>query len=86
MSDDLIGQVKTLILEGLNLDELTPDDIEPDAPLFGDEGIGLDSVDALELVMEIERRFGFQLQDDASSRDVLASVRSIATWIESQRA
>ncbi len=83
--DDLIPQIKTLIIQGLNLEEVSPDDLEPDAPLFGDAGLGLDSVDALELVMELERQFGFQLQDDADSRKVLTSVRTIATWVAEQK-
>lgn len=86
MSNDLIPRIKTLILEGLHLDELSPADLDPDVPLFGDGGLGLDSVDALELVMELERQFGVQLQDDQASREVLRSVRSIAAWVEAQGA
>ncbi len=81
---DLIPRVQALIIEGLHLEEMSPADLHPDKPLFGEEGLGLDSVDALEIVMEIERRFGLLLPDDASSREVLRSVRSIAAWIEAQ--
>ena len=54
--EELIPKIKTLLIEGLNLDEITPADIDPDADLFGDDGLGLDSVDALEIVMEVERQ------------------------------
>ena len=83
--DKLIQSIKVLIIEGLNLEEITPDQIDPDADLFGDAGLGLDSVDALELVMEVERQFGVQIQDDEASRAILQSVRSLATYIESQK-
>lgn len=83
--DDLIGQIKTILIESLNLEEMRPDDIGVDDLLFGDAGLGLDSVDALELVMEVERNFGVQIQDDEGSREILKSVRTLATWIESQR-
>jgi acyl carrier protein len=55
--------------------------VEPDDHLFGDDGLGLDSVDALELVMEVERRFGVQIQDDEKSREVLKSVRTLAEFL-----
>ena len=79
--DALIPQIKTLLIEGLNLEEMSPDDIGPDDHLFGDAGLGLDSVDALELVMEVERRFGVQIQDDEKSREVLKSVRTLAAFL-----
>jgi acyl carrier protein len=79
--DALIPQIKVLLIEGLNLEEMSPDDIGPDDHLFGDDGLGLDSVDALELVMEVERRFGVQIQDDEKSREVLKSVRTLAEFL-----
>jgi len=83
--EELIAQIKTLLIEGLNLEELTPEEIGTDDLLFGDSGLGLDSVDALELVMEVERNFGVQIQDDAKSREILKSVRTLATWVQSQQ-
>ncbi|MEZ4317049.1 MAG: phosphopantetheine-binding protein [Myxococcota bacterium] len=83
--NDIIAQIKTLLIESLNLEEMTPDDIGEDDLLFGDSGLGLDSVDALELVMEIERNFGVQIQDDEGSRAILKSVRTLATYVEAQR-
>lgn len=80
--EELIPKIKTLLIEGLNLEELKPEDIDPDADLFGDDGLGLDSVDALEIVMEVERQFGVQIKDDEASRDILRSVRSLANHIQ----
>lgn len=84
--EELIPKIKTLLIEGLNLDEITPADIDPDADLFGDDGLGLDSVDALEIVMEIERQFGVQIKDDEASRAILRSVRSLAAHVHANSA
>lgn len=84
--DALIPQIKTLLIEGLNLEEMSPEDIGTDDLLFGDAGLGLDSVDALELVMEVERQFGVQIQDDEESREVLKSVRTLAAFVHAHRA
>ena len=73
-----------LIVEALNL-ELAPEDIAPDAPLFG-EGLGLDSIDALELALVISRSYGFELRSDtARDRQVFASLRSLAAFIDEMR-
>lgn len=79
--DALIERVKVVLIEGLNLEDLSPADIGDDDLLFGDGGLGLDSVDALELVMEVERQFGVQIQDEEGSRRVLRSVRTLAEHI-----
>lgn len=84
--DALIARVKNLLIESLNLEDLTPDDIGTDDVLFGEQGLGLDSVDALELVMEVERTFGVQIKDDEGSRAILRSVRSLAEHIRAQSA
>lgn len=75
--DDTVVRLAKVLVEGLQLQPLTPAEIDPDEPLFGGR-LDLDSVDALELVMEIERHFGVQLQDDAESRKILYSLRTIA--------
>ena len=56
--EELILKLKEQIIEALNLEDMTPDDIDSDAPLFGEEGIGLDSIDALELIVLIEKNYG----------------------------
>ncbi len=78
-------EVAELIIEALNLDDLTPQDIDPDAALFR-EGLGLDSIDALELAMAISRKYGFQLRsDDPNNSTIFSSLRALTAYIESQR-
>jgi acyl carrier protein len=74
-----------LIVAAVNLEDVRPADIDPEAPLFGD-GLGLDSIDALELALEISRRYGVQLRaDDEENRRIFSSLRALAAHIESQR-
>jgi acyl carrier protein len=77
----LNDKLKRLIIESLNLEGHTPDTIGDDTPLFG-EGLGLDSVDALELVLALEREYGFEIQPDQVDRAVFTSVNSLATFVE----
>lgn len=83
MSTDLKLQVKHAIVRSLRL-SIDPAEIADDIPLFG-EGLGLDSVDALELVLEIERTFGVAISDEELARRVLRSVDSIAGFVEASR-
>lgn len=78
--DELIEELKASIIEALNLEDLTPDDIDADAPLFG-EGLGLDSIDALELIVLMERNYGIRLKDAAAGRQVFQSVRVMAEYV-----
>lgn len=82
--EELIEQLKRQIIESLNLEEMTTDDIETDAPLFG-EGLGLDSIDALELIVLMEKQYGIKLTSPAESKDILKSVRSMADYISKNR-
>lgn len=76
--------LKQLIIETLQLEDLAPDDIDTDAPLFV-EGLGLDSIDALELGVAIRKKYGIQLAADPDeARTHFASVRALATLIASQ--
>lgn len=80
----LLPEVASLIVEALNL-EMGPDEIEPDAPLFG-EGLGLDSIDVLEIALVISKRYGFQLRsDDADNARIFSSLRALTMHIASQR-
>lgn len=84
MSDTLQREIAALIVDTLNLD-ISPDDIYPDEPLFR-EGLGLDSIDALELAMAISRTYGFQLRsDDDDNGKIFASLSSLTTHIEANR-
>lgn len=77
--------IATLIVSTLNL-ELRPEDIDPQAPLFN-EGLGLDSIDALELALEISQRYGFQIRsDDDNVGEIFRSLRALAGFIETKRA
>lgn len=78
-------EVAELILESLNLEDVTTSDIEPDAALFN-EGLGLDSIDALELAMAITHKYGFQLKsDDSNNARIFSSLRNLTNHIEAQR-
>jgi acyl carrier protein len=83
MTDALKPRVKEVIVKSLRL-SMPPGEIADDIPLFG-EGLGLDSIDALELVLEIERTFGVSIGDEHIGKRVLHSVNSIAEFIESRR-
>ncbi|SBT07786.1 Acyl carrier protein [Candidatus Accumulibacter aalborgensis] len=80
----MLPEVAQLIVAALNLD-LDPSEIEPDAPLFR-EGLGLDSIDVLEIALVISRRYGFQLRsDDEDNVRIFSSLRTLAAHIASQR-
>lgn len=82
--DELIEELKASIIEALNLEDLTPADIDADAPLFG-EGLGLDSIDALELIVLMERNYGIRLKDAAAGRQVFQSVRVMVEYVMAHR-
>ncbi|MDR1652377.1 MAG: phosphopantetheine-binding protein [Prevotellaceae bacterium] len=82
--DELIIKLKGQIIEVLNLEEVTPEDIDNDAPLFG-EGLGLDSIDALELIVLMEKNYGIKLRDPARGKEIFKSVRTLAEYIEQNR-
>ena len=78
------AELAALIVEALHL-EVAPEEIAPEAPLFG-EGLGLDSIDALELALAISRRYGFQLRsDDERNGRIFASLRALAAHIDRNR-
>lgn len=85
MSDTtaLKTRIKQAMIEELMLQE-TPEEIADDAPLFGPEGVGLDSVDALQLVVALEKNFGLKIADAEAAKGVLQSVDTIAAEIEKQ--
>ena len=75
-----------LLVESLNLDGVVAADIDPDAPLFG-AGLGLDSIDALELSLAISKRYGFQLRsDNDENRRIFASLRALSAHVEANKA
>lgn len=77
-------ELAELLVQALNL-EMAPADIDPTAPLYGD-ALGLDSIDILELALEVSQRYGFELRsDDENNRRIFASLRNLATHIEQHR-
>ena len=85
MNLQLIEELKRLIITSLNLEDVSEADIDPEAPLFG-EGLGLDSIDALELGLALKKKYGITLTaESAEAREVVRSVASLARYIESSR-
>lgn len=78
-------EVANLIIDSLALEDVTANDIEPEAALFN-EGLGLDSIDALELAMAISQKYGFQLKsDDSNNARIFSSLRNLTNHIEANR-
>jgi acyl carrier protein len=81
----LENEVAELILDAVGLEDISADQIDPEAPLFRD-GLGLDSIDALELAMAISRRYGFQLRMDDSENDrIFSSLRALSAHVAVHR-
>lgn len=86
MSDQLADRIKEIIVETLALEDVDPATIETDAPLFG-EGLGLDSIDALELALAFHKEFGVRTQEnDENNRDYYKSVASLVKFITEKQA
>ena len=85
-AEGLESEIKSLIVEALALEDVTPEEIETDAPLFV-EGLGLDSIDALELAMALEEQYGVTIDDDPDrNQEIFASVKSLAHFVTEARA
>ena len=82
--EELINKLKMQIIDALNLEGMTPEEIDNDAPLFGD-GLGLDSIDALELIVILDKFYGIKLKSPAEGKAVFQSIRSIADYIRKNR-
>ena len=82
--DKLKAQLKEQILEALSLDEMKPEEIDDNAPLFG-EGLGLDSIDALELIVLMEKQYGIKLSNSAEGKEVFKSINVMAEYIAKNR-
>ena len=84
MSEELVKQVKQMIIDSLRIEGITVDDIDSNAPLFGD-GLGLDSIDALQLVVALEKDFGVSVPDATVGNQVFQSVETMAGYIAANR-
>jgi len=82
--EELILKLKEEIIEVLNLEGMKPEDIDADAPLFG-EGLGLDSIDALELIVLMEKSYGIKLKDPNQGKEIFKSIKVMAEYIAENR-
>lgn len=82
--EDLKVTLKQQIIDSLNLQGMKPEDIDDNAPLFG-EGLGLDSIDSLELMVLLERNYGIKIEDAREGRKILTSVQSMADYIQEHK-
>jgi acyl carrier protein len=78
--EELIEKLKKEVIEQLNLEDTSPESIDPDLPLFG-EGLGLDSIDALELIVLLEKNYGLKIEDPKDGKKIFFSIRSMAEYI-----
>jgi len=78
---DLIEELKVHIIRDMNLEEMTPDMIDNDSPLFGDQGLGLDSIDVLEMILILEKYYGLRVSNPEEGRTIFRSVQTIADYI-----
>ena len=83
--EQLIDTLKSQIITTLNLEDMSIDDIDTDAPLFGEDGLGLDSIDILELIVLLERNYGIRLANPAEGKEVFKSIRTRAQYVEKNR-
>jgi len=79
--EELIEKLKGELIAELNLEEITPADIDAEAPLFGDGGLGLDSIDALEIILILERNYGIKIENPAQGKEIFYSVKTLAEYI-----
>ncbi len=85
MPDHLLAELKNLLIESLHLEDVTPDDIDPAAPLFGD-GLGLDSIDALEIGVLLHRTYGVKIASgDERNNEIFASLNALTAFVAQNR-
>lgn len=82
---ELKQQLKGQIIKALNLQTLTPEDIKDDSIFFGEDGLGLDSIDSIELIVLLERQYGIKIQDPKEGRKVLVDINTMANYIQEHR-
>lgn len=82
---ELIEELELKVIDALNLEGMTPADIDKDAPLFGDDGLGLDSIDVLELIVLLEKNYGIRLASPAEGRKVFQSMSVMADYVAANR-
>jgi acyl carrier protein len=82
--EELIQNLKVQIIKQLNLEDMEPDDIDENEPLFGN-GLGLDSIDALELIVLLEKEYGIKIENPKDGQKIFYSIKTMADFIESHK-
>ncbi|WP_434503272.1 phosphopantetheine-binding protein [Prevotella sp.] len=82
---ELKEELKGKIIDALNLEDIVVTDLEDDAPLFGEDGLGLDSIDALELIVLLEKNYGIKISDPKEGKNIFKSVNVMADYVEKNR-
>ncbi len=82
--EELIEKLKVQIIEQLNLEDMEPEDIDAEEPLFG-TGLGLDSIDALELIVLLEKEYGIKIQNPKDGQKIFFSIKTMAEFIEKNK-
>ena len=82
---ELKEELKGKMIEALNLEDIVITDLEDDAPLFGEEGLGLDSIDALELIVLLEKNYGIKISDPKEGKNIFKSVNVMTDYVEKNR-
>ncbi len=80
-----VENFKQILIKYLNLEDITPDEIDDNEPLFGDEGLGLDSVDSIELVLAIEKEYGIIIDNTAQYNSIFQNVNTLLTYINANK-
>lgn len=80
-----IEQLKEVLIKNLKLEDMTPSDIDDHMPLFGDDGLGLDSVDSIELVLTIDKEFGVKITDSKEYEKIFSNVQSLLDFINATK-
>ena len=83
--EQLMQELKEALIEALNLEDMTPEEIKNEAPLFGDDGLGLDSIDALEIILVLERNYGIRIENPAEGKSIFYSIRTLADYVTANR-
>ena len=83
--DALIAELKQKVVEALNLEELSAEEINENTPLFGADGLGLDSIDALELIVLLDKEYGIRLSDPKQGKEIFYSIATMAEYFQKHR-
>nr|WP_311460130.1 phosphopantetheine-binding protein [uncultured Capnocytophaga sp.] len=83
--DALIAELKQKVIDVLNLEELSAEEIKENTPLFGADGLGLDSIDALELIVLLDKEYGIRLADPKQGKEIFYSIATMAEYIQKHR-